>query len=392
MTLGEMKKRIVDKLYAFSAYQLPNICESIGLEPGEISEALQSKKRYVSNRIQGLNKQEIINVLRQLADRYEIKLIPEDNYSYIISSVTKKDIKNLITDGFDIVDFFDIKRALVSWHGSLTEIEFIKRICDINSIEVIDSRFHSFEEEYKYHREIAKDYKNDYFFESDRLPFKNSNSSTFLKIVCEMLHPEVRNEDGYWKELKEKIESYINADGFEFYVADRISGREVFGTRKITFLSEDEIVRTGIDRIAENIGTEYIRKQVKNLTNSLEDDSTVTIGKCKELVETACKYVLSELKEPFLETEDLTHLNKKVSKTLGLTIDEQNKNIEGAVQVLSGIVSIVTGLATLRNKYGDGHGKEKDYCGLPKRYGLLAMGCASTYINFLLDSYEHKMQ
>lgn len=27
----------------------------------------------------------------------------------------------------------------------------------------------------------------------------------------------------------------------------------------------------------------------------------------------------------------------------------------------------------------------------PKRYGTLALGCASTYINFLLDSYENKM-
>lgn len=391
MTLGEMKNKIIDELYKFSAYQLPNVCESIGLEPGNSSEAFQSKKRYVSNRIQGLNKQEIIIILRQLADRYDIKLIPEDNYSYTISNVTKRDIKNLIIIGFDVEDFFDVKRVRVSWHGLLTEIDFIKRVCDTSKIKVADSKFSSFDEEYKYHREIVKDYKDDYFFESDRLPFKNSDTSTFLKIISEMFHPEVRYEDGYWKVLKNQVELLINADGFEFCVVDRISGREVFGVRKITFLSEGEELKTGVNRIVEAIGTEYIRKQVNGLTNSIDDDSTTTIGKCKELIETACKYVLAELNEPFSESEDLIQLNKKVSTILGLTINDQNKKIEGTVQVLSGLVSIISGLATLRNKYGSGHGKGKDYEGLSRRYGALALGCASTYINFLFDSYESKM-
>ena len=390
MTLGEMKNKIIHKLYNFSAYELPNVCESIGLEPGENSEAFQSKKRYVSNRIQGLNKQELINVLKQLSDRYDINLIPEESYSYTISKVTKRDVKNLIINGFDIEDFFEFKTVFVSWHGLLDEIEFIERICDINKIKVIDSRFKSFKDEYKYHREIAKDYKSDYFFESDRLPFKNSDTQTFLRIICEMFHPEVRNKNEHWGELKNNIETLINADGFEFYVADKISGREVFGVRKITFLSDDEIINSGINRILEVVNTEYIRKQVKNLMTSLQEDSTATIGKCKELVETACKYVLFELHIQFSETEDLIQLYRKVSNVLGLTINEQNKKIEGAVQVLSGIVGIINGLASLRNKYGDGHGKVKDYAALPNRYGLLAVGCASTYINFLLDTYEDK--
>lgn len=390
MTLAEMKNRIINELYSFSAYELPNVCESIGLAPGESSEAFQSKKRYVSIRIQGLNKQEIINVLRQLADRYEIKLLPEDKYSYKISNVTKRDIKNLIVNGFEFDELFERKRVLVLWHGLLSEIDFIKRVCDTSKVNVVDNKFQSFDDEYKYHREIAKDYKKDYFFESDRLPFKNSDTETFLRIICEIFHPEVRNEDGYWKELKDLINPLINADGFEFCVVDRISGREVFGVRKITFLTEDEAVNTGIDRIAEVVDTNYIRKQVKTLMSSLEDDSTASIGKCKELVETACKYVLSELNEPFDETEDLIQLNKKTSNSLGLAINEQKKKIDGAVQVLSGLINIINGMASLRNKYGDGHGKGKEYKCLPKRYGFLAVGCASTYINFLLDTYEEK--
>lgn len=79
------------------------------------------------------------------------------------------------------------------------------------------------------------------------------------------------------------------------------------------------------------------------------------LGKCKELVKTECEYVLAELNEPFLESKDLIQLNKKVSTISGLTINDQNKKIEGTVQVLSGLVSIISGLATLRNKYGSGH-------------------------------------
>ena len=391
MTLAEMKNKIIEELYKFSAYQLPNVCESIGLEPGDGEEAFQSKRRYVLNRIQSLNKKEIIIVLRQLSEKYDIKLIPEDNYSYKISNVTKRDVKNLILDGFTIDGLFGPQEIYVGWNGLISEIDFIKRVCDTTKIKVNDGNFNSFDEEYRYHREIKKDYKKDYFFESDRLPFKNSNTQTFLNIICQIFHPEVRNEDGNWQELKDRIELLIKEDGFEFFVVDRISGREVFGARKITFLTDDEVNSEGISRIVEVIDNEYIRRRAKMLFDSLEDDSTATIGKCKELVETACKYILEELNVSSSETEDLIQLNKKVSNALGLAINEKNKKIDGAVQVLSGLISIINGLSSLRNKFGDGHGKERNYIALPKRYGLLAVGCTSTYINFLLDTYEDKL-
>jgi hypothetical protein len=86
----------------------------------------------------------------------------------------------------------------------------------------------------------------------------------------------------------------------------------------------------------------------------------------------------------------LHQLNKKVSESLKLAINDENKKVEGAVQVLSGLVSIVSGMSSLRNKYGDGHGKNKDFKSLPKRYGVLAAHCASAYINFLLDTHEDR--
>ena len=66
ITLGEMKNLIVDELYNYSAYELPNICSSIGLGEGTGDEAFKSKRKYVSSRINSLNKNEVISILHQM--------------------------------------------------------------------------------------------------------------------------------------------------------------------------------------------------------------------------------------------------------------------------------------------------------------------------------------
>ena len=390
MTLSEMRSLIVENLYSFSAYDLPGICESLGLKPGTGHEAFQSKRRYVSERIQGLNKSEILVLLRKLRDQFSISLVPEDNYTYKITNITKKAIKDLFVSGFAVEDFYETRTVSVSWHGDLSEIEFIKRITDISKIQVENKAFKTFEEEYKFHREIANDYSQFYFFESDRLPFKNSNSEEFLKIICEIIHPEVRCEDGYWKELMVRMNSLINADGYELYVSNTISGRSVFSARKITFATDDFGLTQGLERMADIINTDYIRHQMHLLIESLNIDSPTAIGKSKELLETAFKYILNDIGITLTGSEDMSQLHKMVTKELGLTINEKNERIDGASQVLNGLISINVGMSSLRNKYGDGHGKAKSFTGLPPRYGKLAVGTVSAYITFLFDTYEER--
>ena len=104
------------------------------------------------------------------------ELLPEKRYKYIITNVTKRDVSKVLIDGIvdqsDVLGICPIHR--IRWNGEIEEIEFIKRICDIDSITFKDTRCKSFEEEYQRHRVLNDDWDDNSFFTDERLPYKNS--------------------------------------------------------------------------------------------------------------------------------------------------------------------------------------------------------------------------
>lgn len=395
ISLGEMKNIIIDTLYDYSAYELPNICSSIGLEDGTGEEAFKSKKRYVSARINSLNKEEIISVLHQMRERLDICLIPEEKYNYCISEVTKRDVSDLLINGLDINDIFQSKRVKISWHGRIGELDFIKRICDVSKIQVDDSRCRNFEEEFVRHREYNSDYDDDYFFTLDKLPYKNSDSDTFLKIICEMFHPAVRNENGYWKEFKDAISNLIREDGFEFYVIDHISGREVYGYRKIVFLDSTQSLNIeNLKKVSEEINSDYINKQIAIMEHNQRENPTEAIGKAKELLETICKTILNRLDKEIDESWEIQTLTAKTYKALKLSPDDVKDGplSQTIKQILGGLNSVSSGMASLRNSYGSGHGKNEYFKPLPERYAKLAIGSVSTLVVFLWETMLYQLE
>lgn len=65
-----IKSKIVEELYGFSANELPEICTSLGLKDGEVSEAFSSKRQYVAKRLHVLD----INGCMQLINKIERQL------------------------------------------------------------------------------------------------------------------------------------------------------------------------------------------------------------------------------------------------------------------------------------------------------------------------------
>lgn len=388
ISLGEMKNIIIVKLYNYSAYNLPNICTSLGLKEGTENEAFNSKKRYVQSRINTFTKEETISLLHSMKEKLDINLIPEEKYSYTISELTKRDVTDLLVNGLDIELEYDmvIKTISLSWHGRISEIDFIKRICKTS---MDDKTYKNIKEKYGDCKEM-----NNYFFESDELPYKNSNTDTFLKILCEMFHPAVRDENGHWKEFKKAISKLIKEDGFEFYVSDYMSGREIYNYRKITFLDFNEKINiNNLMKVSEEINSEYISKQIQLMEQNQKENPTESIGKAKELLEAVCKTILNRLNEKYEENWDIQKLTKETYKVLKLSPDEvADAQLSQTIkQILGGLNSISGGLAGLRNTYGSGHGKNENFVSLPERYAKLAIGSVSTLVVFLWDTMLYQL-
>lgn len=130
------------------------------------------------------------------------------------------------------------------------------------------------------------------------------------------------------------------------------------------------------------------------MNSSLDSgDVALAIGTAKELVESVCKTILFERSIEVLVGDDIPILTKKTLKELKLIPDgipDQAKGADIIKELLRSMSTIGINIGKLRNLYGTGHGKDGRTSGLSLRHAKLAVGAASTFTVFLLETYEEQ--
>lgn len=156
-----------------------------------------------------------------------------------ISEITKRDILDLFQNGLerDIDILFETEKATYCYYGRLEEIEFLGRLYNLNSMPSLDSRFSDAKGDIWQHTVNNDDYPFCWVFEDERFELKDGSDEKYLKFICEIFHPAVRHEKGYWKEFLDEINKLLQNDGYEIYAAKKISNRDIYGWR--VFKPED---------------------------------------------------------------------------------------------------------------------------------------------------------
>ena len=149
-----------------------------------------------------------------------------------ITNVTKREIFDLFRYGLDI-GFID-ERVHYTYHGRLSEIEFLKKLYPLEKMESQDSRFKNFEGEIIQHRINNDDYEDNWIFEDERFELLNGDDEVLLRFLTEVFHPENRVEASNWKDFLDKISELLSADGYEMYKSDEISKRAVYSWRLLS--------------------------------------------------------------------------------------------------------------------------------------------------------------
>lgn len=157
-----------------------------------------------------------------------------------ISEITKRDIHDLFRNGIDIDEWFEKKNVKYTYFGRWNEIEFLKRLYNLKNMRSIDSRFPDAESDIWQHTVNNDDYPFCWVFGDERFQLKNGNDEIYLKFICEIFHPVVRDETGYWKEFLAEVNKMLRNDGYELYPAEKISNRDVYGWR--IFRPEENII------------------------------------------------------------------------------------------------------------------------------------------------------
>lgn len=148
-----------------------------------------------------------------------------------ITEITKRDILDLFQNGLEIDEFFQTRTVTYNYYGRLEEIDFLKRLYDLERMPSFDSRFANAEQDIWQHTVNNDDYPYCWVFEDKRFNLQDGSDEVYLKFLCEVFHPAVRYDKGYWKEFLVATNKLLQNDGYEIYPAEKISNRDVYGWR-----------------------------------------------------------------------------------------------------------------------------------------------------------------
>lgn len=139
------------------------------------------------------------------------------------------------------------------------------------------------------------------------------------------------------------------------------------------------------------IDAPVLRRQIRRIQESVDEDPSLAIGTAKELLETTCKTILSDRRILIDKNWDVPRLVKEARKALTLVpsdIPDAAKGADSIRRLLSNLGTIANSLAELRNLYGTGHGTHGRARGVHPRHARLAVGAAATLATFLFETHE----
>ena len=140
----------------------------------------------------------------------------------------------------------------------------------------------------------------------------------------------------------------------------------------------------------KQIDSHYVLEQVNKCKEKIEnEDYSGAITNARTLVEAVLKELIKQLEKedsiPPKKSGDLGELYDIVKKNMTLA---NHKDLDTALnQILTGLSSLVSGLAGVSNKLGDRHATQYK---THKHHALLMVYSANTLCEFLISSYEYQ--
>ena len=121
------------------------------------------------------------------------------------------------------------------------------------------------------------------------------------------------------------------------------------------------------------------------------ENPTEAIGKSKELLESCCKTIIESNGEIIKDSINMGQLVKQTLSSLnipdkGVAMDLEEEKI--VKQITGSLNGLSSGIVDLRNHYGSGHGRERNFKALSKKHAELSVGASITLTRYLWDSFR----
>jgi hypothetical protein len=289
-----------------------------------------------------------------------------------------------ITDRTRQAIFNELRGGKHLWAGKLDDVAFLSRIFDLSSLPSNDDRHQDMAGDVSRHRVInPEDWKDDWVFSDPRLDLLHVPDRVFLQFLCEMVHPDVRDE-GEVNDLVDTFNRYLARDGYRLTVVCVVLGRRIFEA-KLALAGADGALDDA-RRIADDLSSEQVTAQIARMRKNIISDPPLAIGSAKEFVESLCKGILDARQVARSGKEDFPALVSMTRTALGLKV---NPKTDATLKSMLGALGTMTNsIAELRGQLGTGHGGALQTVAPPAGVARLAVNAAVALGVFLWETHE----
>jgi hypothetical protein len=377
--INELRNSLGDVIAREKAYNVPALCERLGLEAGEESEAMSGKFRYASTRLASVAGDRLVAIAA---------LLLEDEHDFGLAELLAK----MCEAGTSAVTELTRRRLLAGFDGEplcteYDEIEFLETIWPIaaipgsqNNVSFDDIGFRSLKDDIFQHMRRNDDWSNRELLE--RLGLMTASRKLLFRFLEASVHPTAI-DDGLQRARVERINSHLQHDGYRLTRSGSISGSAVFTVAAHSIGSPaDAAISTALQRFDPDL----IHGRWTAALDRRSHDPAGAITLARTLLEDVCRWLLEELGEPASDQVDLPALYRKLAKALKLAPDDHSEQV--FKQILGSCQSVVESLGALRNKLGDAHGFGRKRAKPAARHAELAVNLAGSMSTFLVATWE----
>lgn len=144
----------------------------------------------------------------------------------------------------------------------------------------------------------------------------------------------------------------------------------------------DDPVAGSLDHLDSDVVSRLWHRALERRAN----DPQGAITAARTLLESVCKHVLDDLQVAYSPRADLPQLYNLTAEHLSLGPAQHSEDV--FKRILGGCKTVVDGLASLRNSFGDAHGTGKRHVRPHARHAELAVNLAGTMAAFLVATWR----
>ncbi|MCU1645421.1 MAG: hypothetical protein JWN03_5696 [Nocardia sp.] len=291
-------------------------------------------------------------------------------------------------------DLIDLLSAGRTWAGDIGDVAFLKGLYDLDKLPSTDNRYKSALGDITCHVGFA-DWGDDWPFYDDRFKLRHGPADEFLRFIERAVHPRVQYSAPTAQELVDEVNQALAGSAYELTVDKTLKdGRAVYrATTRNSFHGPRPAALTA-DRDVQLGDRKGLDAHLKRIQNGLIDnDPELTIGSCKELIESICHQVLDQIQGTSGSAErprDLPKLFRVATAALDdeLVVNRPHAS-EGVRKMVQGMTTVVQGLAELRNDAGTGHGRATAST-VERVHAELALNAAVTISEFIFAIWSRR--